>query len=132
MRESCVAGTGTGGALSASTSTAPVAVGVEVIVVRCESGAMVTRVKRPVSGNGADGGAVTEHPCNRCRDNLLRSGPYHKLQRRDVLVLHYVDPTQARVIETRAILHPEPGSRELNHGGRQVPREVLQRALGDG
>lgn len=104
--------------------------GVEVIEVRCETGALATRVRRRIGAEALDGErALTEHWCRKCRDVILRTPAYHRLERSEVAVYHYVDPVEARVVETRAILYPRSGSQDLNHGGRQVPRATFEAAL---
>ena len=115
---------------TSATATSLTAVAVEVVEVRCETDAFVTRVKRQ-AGLDASGGhhPVTEHPCRKCQAMLLRTPAYHRMEKQDVLVLHYVDPVDARVVETRAILLPRAGSKELNRGGRLVPRDTFQQAL---
>ena len=101
---------------------------VEVVVVRCETDAFVCRVRRPV-GAAAEASACSEHPCRKCREMLLHDPAFHRMSRRDVAVYHFVSPAEARVVETRAILYPHPESRDLNHGGRRVPRETFDAAL---
>ena len=119
-----------GGASCASTTTSLSSAAVELVEVRCETGAFVTRVKRRAGLAPVDGThSVTEHPCRKCQAMLLQTPAYHRMERQDVLVLHYVDPVEARVVETRAILYPRPGSKELNRGGRLVPRDTFQAAL---
>jgi len=97
--------------------------GNEFIDVRCESGALITRVRRRPGTLPDDRAPSTEHMCKRCRRLLSR------LVEGELLVLHYVNPSSARVVETRAIRGPIAGSRALNRGGRLVSREVFLRAI---
>lgn len=104
--------------------------GIEVVVVRCETDSFVCRVRRHAGSEGSTGQvACSEHPCRKCREMLLRTPAFHRMQREDVAVYHFVSPVEARVVETRAILYPRAGSKDLNHGGRQVPRETFEAAL---
>lgn len=64
-----------------------------------------------------------------CKRLLYRYQP--ALKQRGLLVLHYVDPTTAEIAETRVILEPETGSRDLSRSGIRLDNGILRQAVTD-
>lgn len=104
--------------------------GFKIVTVRCEGGAVVTRVRTPVEADesGDEAYPLTEHMCHKCRNVMLRT-VFHDLERSELLVLHWVDPAKASVVETRVIIRPRSDDWGLNRGGRLVPAERYKAAL---
>ena len=65
----------------------------------------------------------------RCKRLLYRYQP--TLKRRGLLVLHYVDPASADIVDTRIILDPETGSRDLSRSGVRLDNGILSAAVAD-
>lgn len=51
------------------------------------------------------------------------------LRGKGLLVLHYVDPYTGGIADTRIILEPEPGSRDLSRSGIRLDPSVLDAAV---
>jgi hypothetical protein len=101
----------------------------ETVPVRCLSGQLLTRVRRPLGWVGDEAEpALVELVCDKCRQ-ILRKEVFHGIDRRGIIVLHYVHPGTAAVTETRIILNPQPGSTALNRGGSLVAYDVLVTAV---
>jgi len=64
-----------------------------------------------------------------CKRLLYRYEP--TLKQRGLLVLHYVDPAAAEIVETRVILEPETGSRDLSRSGIRLDNGILSQAVAD-
>ncbi len=97
----------------------------EVIDVRCAGGTVAVRVLR--KGTAApEAPFVVEVTCRLCREIVYREIGG---SRADILVVHYVDAGQAKVVATRVIRSPRPAARDINRGGRILPAAVYQRAI---
>lgn len=64
-----------------------------------------------------------------CKRLIYRYRP--QLRRRGLLVLHYVDPYTGDITDTRIILEPEQGSRDLSRSGIRLDPSVLTAAVQD-
>lgn len=62
-----------------------------------------------------------------CKRLIVRANP--ALKGRGLLVLHYVDPYTGGITDTRIILEPEAGSRDLSRSGVRLDLSVLDRAV---
>lgn len=64
-----------------------------------------------------------------CKRLLYRYKP--ELKRKGLLVLHYVDPGRGEIAETRVLLEPEQGSRDLSRSGIRLDNGILDQAVKD-